>query len=224
MFVLRRDMPGLDDIQHQITRNYPNALFHIVDHVTDGQASTTLIGLERLVQHIANSNEPITVGACDSGAQYDRMAFDRLQKDPSVDVIVWAARKHANAVRHPQMFGWINADQDGRIKNISVKIPLASPATDPIVIGTFTFKNADVLRKCIESLKQRDGKVNGEFYLDSCINDAIALGMSCQLFEVDHYISWGTPNDLRTFEYWQNCFNQWASHPYTLLMDSRVKI
>jgi NDP-sugar pyrophosphorylase family protein len=224
MFVLRRDMPGLDDIQHQITRHYPDALFHIVDQVTDGQATTTLIGLESLMQHIGNSNEPITVGACDNGALYDRMAFDRLQKDPSVDVIVWAVRKHANAARHPQMFGWINVDQDGNIKNVSVKTPLASPATDPIVIGTFTFKNADVLKKCIESLKQRDGKVNGEFYLDSCINDAIALGMSCKIFEVDHYISWGTPNDLRTFEYWQNCFNQWGSHSYSLLMDSRVKI
>jgi hypothetical protein len=91
------------------------------------------------------------------------------------------------------------------------------------VIGTFTFRNADLLRKCIESLKKRDGKVNEEFYLDSCINDAIALGMSCKLFEVDHYISWGTPNDLRTFEYWQNCFHQWDSHPYSRLTDSRVK-
>jgi len=224
MFVLRGDMLGLEDIQQQITRNYPNALFHIVDQVTDGQASTTLIGLESLIQHNGNSNEPITVGACDNGALYDRIAFDRLQKDPSVDVIVWAARKHANAVRHPQMFGWIDADQNGNIKAISVKTPLASPASDPIVIGTFTFKNADVLRKCIESLKQRNGKINGEFYLDSCINDAIALGLSCKLFEVDHYISWGTPNDLKTFEYWQNCFSQWCSHSYSRLADSRVKI
>lgn len=222
MFVLRGDMPGLEDIQKEIKQNYPNALFYIVEQVTDGQASTTLIGLDALIQCKGKSTEPITVGACDNGALYDRMAFDRLQKDPGVDVIVWAARKHANAVRHPQMFGWINADQNGDIKGISVKTPLATPATDPIVIGTFTFRNAEVLRKCIESLKKRDGKVNGEFYLDSCINDAITLGMSCKIFEVDHYISWGTPNDLRTFEYWQNCFDQWGSHPYSKSTDTRV--
>ena len=223
MFVLRADMPGLEDIQKEIKRNYPSALFHIVDQVTDGQASTTLIGLDALIQLRGNSFEPITVGACDNGALYDRIAFDKLLKDPAIDVIIWAARKHANAVRHPQMFGWIATDQLGDIKAISVKTPLTSPATDPIVIGTFTFKNAGVLRKCIESLKKRDGKVNGEFYLDSCINDAIALGMSCKIFEVDHYISWGTPNDLRTFEYWQKCFHQWAGHPYSLSADNRVK-
>lgn len=224
IFVLRGDMSGLADIQKEILLTYPNALFHIVEQVTDGQASTTLIGLEALLQQVGDNHEPITVGACDNGALYDRLAFDRLQKDPSVDVIVWAARKHANAVRHPQMFGWINADQNGDIKGISVKTPLASPATDPIVLGTFTFRNSDVLRRCIKSLKERDGKINGEFYLDSCINDAITLGMSCRMFEVDHYISWGTPNDLRTFEYWQNCFNQWGSHPYSLSTDARVKI
>lgn len=221
MFVLRADMPGIEDIQKEIALHCPDALFHIVDGVTDGQASTTLIGLENLLRIVGDSNEPITVGACDNGALYDRTAFDRMQKDPSVDVIVWAARKHANAVRHPQMFGWIETDHKGNIKGISVKTPLAAPATDPIVIGTFTFRNSNALKKCIESLKNRNGKVNGEFYLDSCINDAIALGMTCKLFEVDHYISWGTPNDLKTFEYWQKCFHQWAHHPYRMENDAR---
>ena len=224
MFVLRGDMPGLADIQKEIRLNYPDALFHIVDKVTDGQASTTLIGLNVLLQEIGDNHEPITVGACDNGALYDRIAFDSLQKNPNIDVIVWGARKHANAVRHPHMYGWINVDQNGMIQNISVKTPLDSPASDPIVIGTFTFRNADILRKCIHSLKQRDGRVNGEFYLDSCINDAIAMGLNCKLFEVDHYISWGTPNDLKTFEYWQQCFTQWSSHSYDLSVDARVKV
>ncbi|MBR8657931.1 hypothetical protein KDH83_31945, partial [Achromobacter sp. Marseille-Q0513] len=71
-------------------------------------------------------------------------------------------------------------------------------------------------------LLARDGRVNGEFYLDSTINDAIALGLRCQVFTVDHLLSWGTPNDLRTFEYWQSCFHKWASHPYRLENDGRV--
>ncbi|NQW57336.1 MAG: hypothetical protein HQ456_01370 [Polynucleobacter sp.] len=224
IFVLRRDMPGLADIQKEIHLNYPDALFHIVEKVTDGQASTTLIGLNALLQEIGDNHEPITVGACDNGALYDRIAFDSLQKNPNIDVIVWGARKHANAVRHPHMYGWIDADQNGMIQNISVKTPLDVPASDPIVIGTFTFRNADILRKCIHSLKKRDGRVNGEFYLDSCINDAIAMGLNCKLFEVDHYLSWGTPNDLKTFEYWQQCFTQWSSHSYDLSVDARVKV
>jgi hypothetical protein len=40
------------------------------------------------------------------------------------------------------------------------------------------------------------------------INDAIALGESCKLFDIDKYIYWGTPNDLKAFEYWQSCFHK----------------
>jgi hypothetical protein len=39
---------------------------------------------------------------------------------------------------------------------------------------------------------------------------------------VDSFLSWGTPNDLRTFEYWQSCFHKWPGHPYRLEKDGRV--
>jgi len=91
------------------------------------------------------------------------------------------------------------------------------------VIGTFTFKNPVHAKRAIDSLIARNGRINGEFYLDSCINDAIDLGLRCYLFEVDSFISWGTPNDLKTFEYWQSCFHKWEHHPYRLELDSRIE-
>ena len=35
-----------------------------------------------------------------------------------------------------------------------------------------------------------------------------------EYFEVDHYICWGTPNDLQTYQYWQRFFNKVEWHPY----------
>lgn len=138
-------------------------------------------------------------------------------------MIVWGVSGHPNGARHSQMFGWIDVDE-GLIRRISVKTPLASPATDPIVLGTFTFKRAEDCRKVVERLIARDGRINGELYLDSCINDAIELGLHCHLFRVDHYLSWGTPNDLRSFEYWQSRFHKWAGHPYVLENDARIPV
>ena len=144
-----------------------------------------------------------------------------FRSKPEVDVIVWGACGHANAVRHPTMFGWIDAD-NGAIRRISVKTPLAAPDTDPVVLGTFTFRRAADFRRAVASLIDANDRINGEFYIDSCINHAIALGLKCALFEVDSFLSWGTPNDLRTFEYWQSCFHKWASHPYRLELDRRI--
>jgi NDP-sugar pyrophosphorylase family protein len=221
VFVLRADMAGYADVANQLTALYPKAIVKTIDRVTDGQACTALIGLDALEEEVGNSCSPITIGACDNGALYDAESFDKLVKNPSVDVIVWGVRGYPNAIRNPRMFGWIDA-YDGHIRSISVKTPLDKPTSDPIVLGTFTFRRAEDFRRSLDRLIARDGRINGEFYVDSLINDAIALGLQCRLFEVDSYLCWGTPNDLRTFEYWQSCFHKWGNHPYRLALDGRI--
>lgn len=220
-FVLRQDMPGHDTIVRQLRRTYPDAVIESLSHPTAGQACTALHGLEALERALGTVSGPVTIGACDHGLLYDQPHFAEAIDAPDTDVLVWVTRGHAHAVRHPHMYGWVYED-GGLIRGISVKQPLAAPERDPIVTGTFTFRRSFDLIRAVERLLARDGTVNGEFYLDSCINDALALGLRCRLFEVAHYLSWGTPNDLRTFEYWQSCFHKWDAHPYQLALDNRI--
>jgi len=221
VFVLREDMQGYGEIVSQLKRLYPMSIIKTIDHVTEGQACTALLGLDALEDALKKVAAPITIGACDNGALYDSSVLDGLLENPDVDVIVWGVRGYTNAIRYPNMFGWIDA-KDGKIRSISVKTPLDNPALDPIVLGTFSFRRAEDFRRAVARLIARDGRINGEFYIDSCINDAIELGLRCSLFEIDHYICWGTPNDLSTFEYWQSCFHKWSGHPYRLELDKRV--
>ncbi|WP_216074004.1 hypothetical protein, partial [Acinetobacter baumannii] len=79
----------------------------------------------------ADPEAPLTIIACDNGALYDATAFTRLIDHDTADVIVWGARGHPQARRKPQMFGWIDAGPDGRIRSVSTKVPLADPAHDP---------------------------------------------------------------------------------------------
>ena len=65
---------------------------------------------------------------------------------------------------------------------------------------------------------EKNTKINQEFYVDECINNAISLGLKCYFFEVDSYLCWGTPDELKTFDYWQECFHKWNLHPYTVIM------
>jgi hypothetical protein len=222
VFVLRADMPGVEDVAKRLSEAFPQAILPRVANVTEGQACTALVGLDAL-EAVSGECGPVTFGACDNGALYDRSKLTQLMADDAVDVIVWGVRGYANAARYPHMFGWIDADGDGIIQMVSVKEPLRDPTRDPIVLGTFTFRRGADMRRCVEHLMVRDGRVNGEFYLDSCINDALTLGLRCVLFEVDSYLSWGTPNDLKTFNYWQSCFHLWAGHPYSIFNDARVR-
>lgn len=221
VFVLRADMPGYVDVANQLRARYPKAIIKTIESVTEGQACTALIGLDVLEGAVGKSCSPITISACDNGALYDFESFQQLVQDPLVDIIVWSVRGFPSGLRHPKMFGWVDAVND-HVRSVSVKVPLDNPVSDPIILGTFTFRRADDFRRALNRLILRDGRINGEFYIDSLINDAIALGLRCRLFEVDSYLCWGTPNDLRTFEYWQSCFHKWDGHPYRLELDRRI--
>jgi NDP-sugar pyrophosphorylase family protein len=216
IFVLRRDLPQLEVIQSALKQEFSSGDIVTLDEITDGQARTCLMAM-----HHVHADSPLTIGACDNGALYDASGFEALWEDPAVDVIVWAARGHAAAARNPRMYGWIDALGD-RIVQVSVKEPLSHPHHDPIVIGAFTFRRAADFRAAAERMISRGAKVNGEFYVDTCVNDAIALGLNVRLFEVDSFLCWGTPNELATFQYWQACFNKWTSHPYRLELDADV--
>lgn len=213
--VLRGDLPMLGAVDAAI-RQVPGAETLVLDELTDGQARTCLLGLDGL-----DEAAPLTIGACDNGLLYDGARLAALAAD--ADVIIWGRRRHPAARLKPEQFGWIDADADGKISRVSVKVPLLDPATDPIVTGAFTFRRAGDFRRAAERMIEREGKVNGEYYVDECVNDAIALGLDCRLFDVDHYLGWGTPDELRTFEYWTECFDKWKSHPYRLEADRRVK-
>ena len=223
MFVLRGDMPGVSEIQTELEQNFNNSQFHVLKKLTEGQAITTLEGLKALLNNNKAVDEPITVAACDNAILYNHDQWSQSCDNNDWDIIVWGGLNHVNARRRPEMFGWIDYDvKTLDISNISVKKPIDDSLSHSIVIGMFTFRNADILQQCIEALVAKNHRINNEFYLDSAINEALKIGYRCKIFNVDHFISFGTPNDLRTFEYWQSCFHKWDVHPYNLKIDSKV--
>ena len=111
------------------------------------------------------------------------------------------------------MYSWIYENKN-YISKISVKENLINPREDYVLIGTFTFKKAKDFVRSAELSIIREEKVNGEYYVDSVINNAIEIGLKVALFEVDYFICWGTPDELETYNYWESCFNKWKEHPY----------
>jgi len=213
-FIFRQDMANLNEIKDALDKYSLMPMYTILKNMTDGQASTCEKGTDGL-----DINKPVTIAACDNGMIYDSEKFNSLFCMDDVDVIIWAAKGYPGAIRSPKMYGWIETGSHENVTNISVKQPLLNPKDDLIVVGTFTFKKLDYFLKCVKKMKKRGAKINNEYYVDMAINDAIGMGLRCVIFEIERYICWGTPNDLKTFEYWQDCFSNWKSHPYMIEKD-----
>jgi len=210
----RRDMDFAVELVKQIKNFYIDTKFYELKNNSDGQADTCLKALNSVQ---LDFNSRLTISPCDNGMIYDSDKLkDSIAQD--FDIIIWTSRGYPGAIRSPQMYGWVN-EKGNNIDKVSVKKPLQNPDIDPIITGTFTFKSAKLFIELANLLIQEKHKINNEYYVDSIINLAIDLGYSCKTFEIDHYICWGTPNDLKTFEYWQKCFDKWQSHDYQISKD-----
>ena len=198
-----RDLLPLED--------YGNVVW--IDEVLEGQACTT----EKILESV-EPNKGIIVSACDNGVFYDASMFGRMVEDNSNDIIVWSFRNNPTTLYNPQAYSWLDVDDEGKVQNVLVKeFPEgADPLLNYAIVGTMFFRNKGIYQQCLNGIYEKDIRTNGEFYVDTLLNEAIELGYTVRNFAISDYICWGTPNDLKTYEYWQRFFNKvdWHSYNY----------
>ena len=180
-----------------------------IDKVLEGQACTT----EKIVEQCESGS--ILVSACDNGVFYDADKFLELVNDESNDIIVWTYRNNYTSQLQPNAYSWVNCDADGNVSRVDVKnFRGTNPVEEFAITGTMFFRSKELFSRTLKSLYENDVRTNGEFYVDSMLNEAINMGYKVKNFEIANYICWGTPNDLKTYQYWQTFFNKVDWHPY----------
>jgi bifunctional N-acetylglucosamine-1-phosphate-uridyltransferase/glucosamine-1-phosphate-acetyltransferase GlmU-like protein len=205
-------------LEKELKKNYPRSKIVRLDQVTEGQACTCELGLKDV-----DPEAPLLIGACDNGMIWDEKKYQELLDDKSIDAITWTFRHDITSVLNPNAYAWLKVDRYDNVQGISVKKAISeNPYNDHAFIGTMYFRKAQYFLDALKDLYENDLRVNGEFYLDSTVNSLIRRGKRVRVFEVESYIGWGTPNDLKTFEYWQSYFHKQKDHPYSIEKDHLV--
>jgi NDP-sugar pyrophosphorylase family protein len=189
----------------------------MLKELSRGQAESALAGIRAL-----SSNAPVTVTACDAisivkGADV-AMVFDEVGPE---SLVVWTSNPYHLGNRSPEQYGWVSYDESHHVLETWIK---KKPAVESagVIIGTFGFGSRDFAIEAIENLIADNETINGEFYLDSLVRRQIEAGKPCIAFEVESFVSVGTPAEYESVLYWQSCFDKWALHPYKLINDPLV--
>ncbi len=174
-----------------------------LDRVTEGQACTVELGLRDFA-----ADQPVLIAPCDTGYVYDVSKWREFEHSDA-ELIVWCARGHLPALWRPKMYGWLALDGD-QITKVAVKQPVDQvPLSEQAVItGTFWFRSVGLCRKEIADLIAANDRVNGEFYVDTIARRMVERGRRVRAFVLDKYITWGTPEELKTFQYWNEVFRE----------------
>ena len=204
LFVTRKEIRRSEP-EATISRVFPHVEMIEADRLTDGQAATALLAKDRL-----DLGAPLLIGACDHSILYAPDYFARMTaQDSPADALIFTYRNNPMVRFHPEMYGWVETDPHGRAGRVSVKIPLpGDPAKHHAIVGAFWFRKARYFTEQAEAMIHAGLRIRHEFYIDECMNFLIRKGLRVDVFEVDQYVSWGTPEDLRTYEYWQKFFSR----------------
>lgn len=208
--VLKRhcDGYGIDQLLAQIGEVI------ILDQVTEGQAITASMGVDK-----NEPDHPLLIAACDNGLIIDQKKYENVLADPTVDVVCFSFKNNPTVGANPKGYGYLITDESDRIKGVSVKQPISeTPTADHAIVGAFYFKSAKDFQKAVSYLKSHNIRVNNEFYIDSIIGILDVLDLKGVALCCD-YESWGTPNDYKTYCYWQSFFHKAAFHPYRIDLD-----
>lgn len=191
-------------LEEKLRTVFPHSRILSLKKLTQGQAATALEAEKEW-----DSDKPLLIGACDHQIFYRAGNFEKEILNPQVDALIFTYRNNPNVRRNPNAYAWADADSSGKVRRVSVKKPLEEPLLDQhALIGSFWFRKASFFSEHARRMIQENRRVNGEFYIDEAMNGLVSAGLSVKVFEVDAYASWGTPDDLKTYEYWKAYFEK----------------
>jgi bifunctional N-acetylglucosamine-1-phosphate-uridyltransferase/glucosamine-1-phosphate-acetyltransferase GlmU-like protein len=214
VFICLEDHIKNYNIESILQETYTGCTVISLDQITQGQACTTEIGLQKRETY---SDKPILISACDNGVYYNKARYQKLLDDSTIDVIVWSFRNNPASKNNPNMYAWMETDEYDNILSVSCKKfdpSIHDIKNSHVIIGTMFFRKASFFTDGLRKNYQDNIRSNNEFYVDDVINQNIKAGLNVKVFEVDHYICWGTPDDYESFLYWKSYFGKCYNNTY----------
>lgn len=108
---------------------------------------------------------------------------------------------------HPHSGGTTNyayiRETDGLLEEIREKQPFTDQKTEEFAsTGTYFFRDARTMIHYLERQVAENTSVEGEFYVSSAFDLMAKDKKDVLVYEIHHFMQWGTPQDLAEYEFW----------------------
>lgn len=203
VFVVHPEHVRRHQIDELIRLHFPDCRVVVAPGLTRGQACTVRLACDEL-----DPARSVLVAACDNSHLYDAREFERLTRDETLDGLIWTYRRDPRVLVRPEAHGWVRVHRGTTVvSEVSCKLPIShEPLRDHAISGCFWFRTAELMQETIDLSVAGGQTINGEFYLDTVPNLMLRAGRRIEVFEVEKYVGWGTPQDLDDYRRWERYF------------------
>jgi NDP-sugar pyrophosphorylase family protein len=152
---------------------------------------------------------PTIVNYCDFSWSWDYTDFKRRMIARDYDGCVPAYMGFHPHLLGSGLYASMRADEDLNMLEIREKHSFTESTMDcHQSSGTYYFKRGSHIGRFFRELENRGDSINGEYYVSMVMQLMKEAGLHIAIYELEHFLQWGTPQDLQEYTYWSEYFRR----------------
>jgi NDP-sugar pyrophosphorylase family protein len=186
-----------------LRRLRPKARVSYVPVHTDGPGRAIEEGLKGIP-----ARAPVFVSYCDYGMVWDARLFESFVRESGCDACIVSYRGFHAHYLSPVTYAYARLEGE-RVVEVREKGSFTdNRENEHASSGGYYFGSAADLKGALAHQAKKNLRVNGELYTSLTVQALLDSRPDAQVrvFEIPAFFQWGTPSDLRNFEYWEKTY------------------
>lgn len=161
--------------------------------------------------HMITDEEPVIVNYCDFFMDWDYKDFKNTITKIDCDGSIPSYKGfHPHLLHDKNLYASSKTDGNNYMIEIKEKFSYTEEkAQSPQSAGTYYFKKGSYVKKYFQKLMDEKTSLNGEYYVSLVYNLLVQDQLQVHIYDkIHHFCQWGSPEDLREYNYWSNIFEK----------------
>ncbi|MBL4694339.1 NTP transferase domain-containing protein [Candidatus Gracilibacteria bacterium] len=162
-----------------------------------------------LASGLIDDDKPTLVNYCDFNQYWDYQDFKVFVAERELDGAVICYKGFHPHLLGDDFYAGCRTDEDLNLLEIKEKHSFTPNKMDTFQSsGTYYFGSGRILKKYGMRIMDEGISVNGEFYASLPYSLMIEDGLKNAVYPVEYFCQWGTPRDLKEYQYWSEIFKK----------------
>ena len=201
VFICARDHLQTTPLRSVLERLVPGAPIVPIDPHKSGPVWAALMAADAI-----SNDEPVLLHYADFSVHWDYEHFKRTMRDLNPAGCVQAYRGFHPHTLGPNLYAYMR-EKDGFMLEIKEKHCFTDDRMNEYASsGAYYFQTGKLMKDTFNRAVERNLSTNGEYYASSPFNLLIEDEQPVSIYPLEHFLQWGTPEDLEEYVSWSEYF------------------
>ncbi len=165
----------------------------------------------RQAEHLLDPAGPVIVNYCDFSCYWDWHHFKFFVQETGCVGAIPAYKGFHPHLLGPTHYAYLR-ETAGWVEDIQEKQPYTDNHMQEFASsGTYYFASAHVMSDAFQATVDQGLNSGGEYYVSLAYKPLLAEGKSVAVYPLQHFMQWGTPEDMAEYCGWSSAFRTLAS-------------